>query len=80
MLLGEPQRLLLAAGVCSDGGFEYDRAGPHTDDPDRVRVSVRVDTNDVVQLICKHPDRPPAQVGGQVPVPVWGVEPRAAEL
>jgi len=41
---------------------------------------VRIDADDVVQLICEHPDRPPAQLGGQVPVPVWGVEPRAAEL
>ena len=55
MLLGEPQRLLVASSVCSDGGFEYDRAGPYVDDPDRVRVSVRVDADDVVQLICEHP-------------------------
>jgi hypothetical protein len=80
MPLGESQRLLVASSVCSNGGFEYDRAGPYVDDPDRVRVSVRVDADDVVQLICEHPDRPPAQVGGHVPVPVWGVEPRAAEL
>jgi hypothetical protein len=45
-----------------------------------MRVAVRVDADDVVQLICEHPNRPPAQVGGHEPVPVWGVEPRAAEL
>ena len=27
-------------------------------------IAVRVDTNDVVQLICNHPDRPPAQLLG----------------
>jgi hypothetical protein len=80
MLLGEPQRLLVAGAVCSDGGFEHDHTRPHLDDPDCMRVSVRVNADDVVQLICEHPDRPPAQVGGQVPVPVWGVEPHAAEL
>jgi hypothetical protein len=36
--------------------FEHDRAGPHTDDPDRVRVSMRVDADDVVQLICELAD------------------------
>jgi hypothetical protein len=70
VLLGEPQRLLVASGVCSDGGFEHDHTGAHIDDPDRVRVSVRVDTDDLVQLICEHPDRPPAafdlrQTGGE---------------
>ena len=40
-------------------------------DRKRVRVTVRVDTNDVVQLICKHPDRPPAHRWGTPPVPVW---------
>src|SRR5262249_16085387 len=35
-------------------------------DGDRVRVTVRINTNDEVQLVCKHPERPPAQVGGQL--------------
>jgi hypothetical protein len=30
-------------------------------DRERVQISVRVDTDDVVQLICEHPYRPPAQ-------------------
>ena len=51
-----------------------------TPDTDPTAVASRVDANDVVQLICEHPNRPPAQVGGHEPVPVWGVEPRAAEL
>jgi len=27
----------------------------HLDDTDRMRVAVRIDTDHVVQLICKHP-------------------------
>jgi hypothetical protein len=80
VLLGEPECLRVAAAVSRDAGFEHDQPGSHLDDRERVCVSVRVDTDGVVQLICEHPDRPPAQVGGHVPVPVWGVEPRAAEL
>jgi hypothetical protein len=37
-----------------------------------VRIAVRVNADHVVQLICKHPKHPPAQVGGHTPVPVWG--------
>src|SRR3954451_24306048 len=42
-------------------------------DRERVRVAVRVDADDVVQLICEHPrtDLQPS-VGGHQPVPVWG--------
>jgi len=29
-----------------------------------MRIAVRVDTNHVIQLICKHPNRPPAQALG----------------
>jgi hypothetical protein len=41
-------------------------------DRERVRVAVRVDPDDVVQLICEHPstDLQPS-VGGHEPVSVW---------
>lgn len=80
MLLGNPTCLRVAGGIGGHHRFEHHHAGPNLDDRDRVRVSMRVDADHVVQLICEHPKRPPAQVGGHVPVPVWGVEPRAAEL
>jgi hypothetical protein len=80
VLFTELERLPVAIAVRRQVRLEHDRAGSNVDDRERVRVPVRVDADDVVQLICKHPDRPPAQVGGQTPVPVWGVEPRAAEL
>ena len=61
--------------------LEHDHAADDLHDRERVRVAVRVDTDDVVQLICKHPrtDLQPS-VGGHEPVPVWGWKPRAAEL
>ena len=58
------QRLRVAVAVCDDRRLEHDRAADDLHDRERVRVAVRVDTNDVVQLICKHPYRPPAQALG----------------
>ena len=80
MPLGKLKRLGVAARVGGHHRLEHHHAGANLDDRERVRVSMRVDANHVVQLICEHPKRPPAQVGGHVPVPAWGVEPRAAEL
>jgi hypothetical protein len=74
------KRLLIAATVSGDDPLEHDQAGTDLDDRERVRIPMRADSNHVAQLICEHPKRPPAHVGGHVPVPVWGVEPRAAEL
>src|SRR5439155_5500807 len=53
--LGEPECFCIAAAVSRDRGFEHDHAGSHLDDRERVRVTVRVDADDVVQLICEHP-------------------------
>ena len=53
----------------------------HVHDGERVRVAVRVDTDDVVQLICKHPliDLQPKRWGTRTGVGL-GWKPRAAEL
>jgi hypothetical protein len=42
-------------------------------DRERVRVAVRIDTDEVVQLVCEHPrtDLQPKRWGTQ-PVSVWG--------
>ena len=79
MPLGELQGLCVAVAVRLDGRLEHNDATDDLDDRERVRVAMRVDTDDVVQLICKHPstDLQPS-VGGHEPVPVWGWKPRAA--
>jgi len=76
----EPQSVCVAIAVCGDSRLEHDRATDDVHDRERVRVAVRVDTDDVVQLICEHPltDLQP-WVGGQ-PVSVWGWKPRTAGL
>jgi hypothetical protein len=39
---------------CGNGRLEDDAAADDVHDRERVRVAVRIDTDDVVQLICKH--------------------------
>jgi len=81
VFVDEPQCRGVAAAVCGDRRLHNDRAASDIHDRQRVRVAVRVDTDDVVQLICEHPrtDLQPS-VGGHEPVSVWGCKPRAAEL
>ncbi len=81
MQLGELQCLCVAVAVRLDGRLENKSATNDVHDRERVRVAMRVDTDDVVQLICKHPstDLQP-KVGGHEPVSVWGWKPQAAEL
>jgi hypothetical protein len=81
MPLGQLQRSPITIVVCDHRRLEHDDAADDLDDGECVRVAVWVDTDDLVQLICEHPNRPPARVlGGHEPVPVWGSKPRAAEL
>ena len=81
VLVDELQRPRVAAAVRVDRRLEDDGAADDLHDRERVRVAVRVDPDDVVQLICEHPrtDLQPS-VGGHEPVPVWRWKPRAAEL
>jgi hypothetical protein len=65
VLLGDPQRFRVAATVRGHTRLDH-HSGTHLNDSERVRVTVRINTNDEVQLVCKHPERPPAQVGGQL--------------
>ena len=73
MFLDEPQRGGVAVAVCEHRRLGDDRAADDVHDRERVRVAVRVDTDDVIQLICEHPktDLQPS-VGGHEPVSVWG--------
>jgi hypothetical protein len=61
-------RVAVAARV--DGRLKDDRSAKDMHDRERVRVAVRVDTDDVVQLICKHPriDLQPKRWGTQTGV------------
>ncbi len=60
--------------------LEDDRAAEDVHYRERVQVAVRVDTNDVVQLICEHPFRPPAQPLRDTSGVGLGGKPRAARL
>jgi hypothetical protein len=61
--------------------LEHDSAGADLDDRERVHVPVRIDTNDVINLICKHLYRPPAETLAINNRSRSGAsEPRAAEL
>ena len=78
MLLGELQRSRVAVVVRYYRRLEDDSATDDVHDRECVRVAVRVDTDDVVQLICEHPFTDlQLSVGGH-PVSVWGWKPRAA--
>jgi len=55
VLVDELQSLRVAVAARDDRRLEDDGAALDVHDSERVRVAVRVDTDDVVQLICKHP-------------------------
>jgi hypothetical protein len=81
MPLDELQRSCVAVVVCDYRRLEDDSATNHMHDRQRVRVAVRVDTDDVVQLICEHPftDLQPKRWGTRTGAGL-GIEPRTAEL
>jgi hypothetical protein len=56
MLVDEPKRVRVTGAVCRDRRFEDDRATDDLNNGKCVRIAVWVDTHDVVQLICKHPN------------------------
>jgi hypothetical protein len=64
MFLGEFERAAIAGAAGGDRRLEDDSARAHLDDRERVHVAVRVDPDHVIQLICKHPNRPPAMRWG----------------
>jgi len=64
MLHRHAHRFGVSAAVSRHRCLEHDHTAAHIDDGDRMLIAMRVDTDHVVQLICNHPDRPPALVGG----------------
>ena len=51
MLLGDPQRFRVAATVRGHARLDGHHSGTHLNDSERVRVTVRINTNDEVQLL-----------------------------
>jgi hypothetical protein len=76
----ELQRSLVARPVRRDFAREHDTARAHLDDRERMGVTVSLDADHVVQPICKHPYRPPAETVAITNRSRSGaLEPRAAE-
>jgi hypothetical protein len=63
VLLGETHRRRVAATVRADRLLRDQRARWRGDDRERVLVAVSVDTHDVIQFVCKHPDRSSSSQG-----------------
>ena len=54
---GETQRLRVTASFNPDRSLRDRRSGWRSHDREHVLIAVRVDTNHVIQFVCKHPDR-----------------------
>jgi hypothetical protein len=50
----ESERLRVAASVRSNGPLRQDRSAWGGDDRQHVLIPVRVDTDDVIHLVCNH--------------------------
>ena len=74
MLVDELQSLRVAVAARRDRRLEHDRAADDLHDRECVRVAVRVDTDDVVQLICKHPRPTSSQALGDTSGAGLGME------
>jgi hypothetical protein len=63
----------VAVAARDDRRLADDHSADDVHDRERMKVAVRIDTDDVVQLICKHPrtDLQPKRWGTH-PVSVWG--------
>jgi len=53
----DAQRLSVTTSVRADHGLTQHRSRRCDNDRERVLIAVRVDTDHVVHLVCKHPDR-----------------------
>jgi hypothetical protein len=79
VLIGQAKNARVPLAICERRRLEHDSAAAHVDDSERMRVAMRIDTDHVVQLVCKHPYRPPARWGIDSGVGL-GVKPQAARL
>ncbi len=81
VLADEGERLGVAAAACSDRCLKDDRASDDLNHRECVQIAMRIDTDDVVQLICEHPFLTSSpSVGGHNRSRSGGRRPRAAEL
>ena len=55
MFLGQPERVRVALAARCNVPLEHHRSADDVNDSKRVQIAMRVDTDDVIQLICKHP-------------------------
>ena len=55
MLVDEAQGVRVTLAARDDTRLEHHDAASHIDDRERVRIPVWIDTDHIVQLICKHP-------------------------
>jgi hypothetical protein len=53
--VGQLERVLIPSRARRDRCFEHDRTCADLDDRERVHVSARIDADDLVNFICKHP-------------------------
>jgi hypothetical protein len=71
VLTGKTKHTRVALTICDRCRLEHHTASAHVEDRERVRVAVRINTDHVVQLICKHPTHLQPRLGDTTPVPVW---------
>jgi hypothetical protein len=76
---GKCERALIAVPIGADLELEHDSARRSRNHGERVRVAMRVDADDVVQLICKHASTSSLRLDRDR-WPVWGGKPHAAGL
>ena len=55
VLIGKTKHARVTLTIGDRGRLQHHTTAAHLDDRERVRVAVRVNTNHVIQLICKHP-------------------------
>lgn len=55
VILGDPERLRIAAVARRDRTLRDNRTRWRGDNRERVLIAVCVDADDVIHLICKHP-------------------------
>jgi hypothetical protein len=64
VLVGEANRLRVAAGARPHRPLRDQPAARRANDRDRVPIAMRVDSDHVVQLVCKHHADPPTRLVG----------------
>src|SRR6266487_4915403 len=80
VLLDKPQRLRITAPACTHRPLRHNSTARRGNDRKHMLVAVRVDTNDMIHLICKHPVRSSSFTRRVRCTPVWVQGNRAAGL